>query len=501
MTKSKEKKIQEDYQKINKENKIISYLSLKNMKKEIYSYGYTYSNKAYALLIICSIIMSILFAYIYQLKPFCIAIILVTIFLCLPSLIKARFKGAYQERRFNDVDIYLHQMSFSFQKNPKILSSLEDTAKVATGKLKKVLDSAILEINTCTSANIYDGAFDIIQKAYNNSRIAALHKFMLKIETNGGKYSSALNIMLTDVDNWVNCTYLAQTEVKNIKKNTMIGLIIGYFMGASTILFSKVMSQSQNLIGSTSIAEDMIYQVSSAIFICLSIIFFTYTQSHYNYDWVTKVKDNKYIVKDYKTATEFDVNAFRKKSTPIYAVILIIAIAVALMDTIPYHLYIGLGLVILDIYMIISPSFTKKKAMENTKKNVQEAFSEWLRDVSINLQDEPLLSAIQDTYETCPAAIKPELTIFLTRILNDPTAVEPYYEFLARFKILDINSAIRNLYSLSNTDLDSTEEQLNQLVKRNYEIIDKTETDSMIDRNAMMKFTEYMPVILASFKM
>ena len=64
----KKKQLKEDYNKLNKDNKVISYLSLKNMKADIYKYGYTYSNKKYALMIFCSIAVSVGFAYVYQLK-------------------------------------------------------------------------------------------------------------------------------------------------------------------------------------------------------------------------------------------------------------------------------------------------------------------------------------------------------------------------------------------------------------------------------------------------
>ena len=89
----------------------------------------------------------------------------------------------------------------------------------------------------------------------------------------------------------------------------------------------------------------------------------------------------------------------------------------------------------------------------------------------------------------------------MIRALNDPTAVEPYYEFLARFQIEDINSAIRSLYSLSSMDSDIVDEQLNQLVARNYEFIDKAEAASAKDTNAAMRFTEYIPTMVASFKL
>lgn len=50
-------------------------------------------------------------------------------------------------------------------------------------------------------------------------------------------------------------------------------------------------------------------------------------------------------------------------------------------------------------------------------------------------------------------------------------------------------------------DSDIVDEQLNQLVERNYEFIDKSEAASTQDTNAAMRFTEYIPTIVAAFKM
>lgn len=53
---------------------------------------------------------------------------------------------------------------------------------------------------------------------------------------------------------------------------------------------------------------------------------------------------------------------------PMYIIIFLVAVAVALIDVIPYHLCVGAGLVLLDVYMVISPTFTKKSAIDKTRK-------------------------------------------------------------------------------------------------------------------------------------
>lgn len=483
--------------------KIKNYFSLKQMKKEIYGYGYTMSGVKYILLVLLSVAVTIGFSLLYQMK-IGFTIIVATVFICIiPLIIRAKFVNLYQKKRFNEVDIYLHQMVYSFQKKPKILTALEDTAKVSTGRLKATLEKAIDNLYNSSSENIYEETFAIIEKEYNNSRIKALNKYMINIENNGGEYSESINIMLVDIDSWINRTYIEQADVENVKKTNMIGLLISFVMGSICSIFSLFLNSREDMSIAVkgSIADDITYQIGCLVFLIVSIVFFAYTQTGYNRDWVSKTLNKKTVMKDYQKATEFNPNRLRVLSIPIYIFFAILGIIVLFINTIPYRIPIAIGLFVFDIYLIVSPDIQKKGAITRTKKNIQESFSEWLRDVSLNLQKEPLLSAIQDTYEECPVVLKPELEIFLKRIEENPLDVEPYYEFLARFHILDISSAIRNLYSISdNTDIDM-EKQLNSLIERNYKIIDKSEVISTEDRSAVLHFSENVPIIVAAVKL
>lgn len=479
---------------------IKDYFSLKQMKKEIYGYGYTISAIKYIIFTIIGAVLIFLVSLFYQINIGYIIPILLVYFACIPTLIRGKFINLYQKKRFNEVDIYLHQMIYSFQKNPKILNALKDTRKISTGKLKKVLSDAIDNMETSYSENILQESLGIIEKEYNNTRIKALNKFMINIELKGGNYQNSINIMLTDIDNWINRTYTEQIEIENVKISNIIGLCLGFVMGGVSVIFSKIFINSGYVDASKSISNDLMYQICSMVFLIISTIYFTYTQTGYNKDWVEKAKRDKTIMKDYKNATEFNPTKFRIKCIPIYIILGFITLIITLLDFIPYNKFIGMFLALIDVYMIISPTIIKKTAVDMTKKNIQDSFSEWLRDVSLNLQEKPLISAIQETYETCDIVLKPELELFLRRIEEDPTDVTPFYEFLARFHILDISAAIRNLYSLSEIEKDEMEEQLSLLIKRNYEIINKNEIDSSKDRNSALHFSEYIPVIIASGK-
>lgn len=470
------------------------------MKKEIYGYGYTFSKVKYIFFILFALAFPSVMGFFYQMKIPYIAIVAVVSLVVIPALIRANFINLYQKQRFNEVDIYLHQMVYSFQKSPKIITALEDTEKIATGKLKKTIQKALDNLNTSVSDDILAESLAIIEKEYNNTRVKALNKYMVNIELKGGDYSTSINIMLTDIDNWITRTYAEQAEINRVKVANIIGLALSIGMGAATSGFS-VMMQNSGYEFEKTIGENLMYQIGCLIFLVSCVLYFVFTQISYNRDWVSKSINEKIAMKDYKTATEFNPTHFRIISIPVYVLLGIATVALVFMKFIPYHNYIAVIVGIFDILMIIQPTFTKNAAVSATKRNIQDSFSEWLRDVSLNLQEEPLMRAIQDTYEECPVVLKPELEIFLTRIEEDPTAVEPYYEFLARFHLLDISAAIRNLYSLSDSDSVDMDEQLASLVERNYEIINKNEQAASSDRNAVLRFSEYIPVTLASVKL
>ena len=98
-------------------------------------------------------------------------------------------------KEFSDVDIYLHQMVYSFIRNPKIHTALSDTYAVADGRLKKLIQEALDELEYSMSEYVYEEALGIIENNYQCSRIRTLHRFLISVETKGGRYKNALQVL------------------------------------------------------------------------------------------------------------------------------------------------------------------------------------------------------------------------------------------------------------------------------------------------------------------
>lgn len=97
--------------------------------------------------------------------------------------------------------------------------------------------------------------------------------------------------------------------------------------------------------------------------------------------------------------------------------------------------------------------------------------------------------------------MKEPLEKFIYDIELNPSDIKPYYEFLSEFNVMDIQSAVRMLYSIGDLDKDSMNQTINALVRRNYELSDKAENARYMDSTSMMRFSEYVPTFFVAFKM
>lgn len=84
--------------------------------------------------------------------------------------------------RFADVDVYLHQMTYSFIRNPKVNIALQDAYAISSGRLKRCLSRAIEELQYGMGERVYEDALKIVEEEYDCSRIRTLHKFLVSVE-------------------------------------------------------------------------------------------------------------------------------------------------------------------------------------------------------------------------------------------------------------------------------------------------------------------------------
>lgn len=475
--------------------RLIRYFSGRSVIKDISAYGYDFSMKKYILAITTGLLVIFGISMIYGLKPVCVIITGLVSISVIPGIIRKRYYNNNRLKKFMDVDIYLHQMAYSFMRNPKIYTALEDTGKIAGGTLGRVIEQAMDELEYGMGEDVYANALYIIEKEYNCSRIRTLHKFIIGIEKRGGRYKNALRVLLDDSDRWIKGIYRQELEIKNVKRDTTIGVIISIVLSGLTIFMSAMLNRYKS--GQGNIVDDWLYQGTAVIFLVLCILFYAFTNKHYGYEILNDKDIDTNSRKYYKLVFKTNVWNIIEKIIPVITVLGILA-GLAFING---FYFIFVYLVMAMAVMVIYPLINKKSAMKKLTNNLRQAFSDWLRNVALNLENMPLIAAIEDTYDESTYIIKNSLDTFIRDIEADPSDIKPYYEFLSEYGQTDIMSTVRTLYSVSELPDNQVDETINSLIQRNNELINKQSEIAYKDRISLFKFMEYIPVFLMALKM
>lgn len=431
---------------------------------------------------------------VYRMNFVCAAAVMLASLFVAPIVIFYYFLQLEEDIRFNDVDVYLHQMAYSFQRSPKINQALKDTAQILSGRARRVVEKAVRILETDNSAGIYNDAFAVIEKAYPCNKVKTLHRLLISIEEKGGKYQRSLDILIDDFNCWVKRVYKYQEDIRLVRRNSVIGIFLSGVLASVSVLISSVLEGAAGV--NLSISGMWEYQLVSLLFVLLNIIYYLYVSTAYCRNWLINERSDSRVMKDYRLVFGGDSRSVRIFS----AVMSFAAAAVGISVLFWANFFTATCLFGCAVYIFIIPSINRQKAFKRLQEDIYEAFSVWLRDVVIRLQEAPLQAAVSETYDTCPPVMKEALGRFIYELDESPASVKPYYSFMKEFEILDICSTVRTLYAVSELPSDDIDETVNTIIKRNNELVDKHEEIKNQGSIAAFKFAEYIPMIFVSLK-
>lgn len=492
------KQKREQKKKMNKKNRE-KIFSIQALKTEINGYGFSYSIKDYAvtlLLVIAALVGAGIF---YSLKIPFLAIILLSFIVMMPGMITTQFKYIYEQKKFTDAVDYMEYMLYEFKKKPKILYALRAAEDSCTGDIKKRIKKAIDYIeNGVYRNNLYKEAFYFMEEGYDCERMAVIHQFLMKIEAEGGEYQDALNIILDDVKSWTERTYEFQKEKANIKQKVLITIILSLIMCA---ILTKVSAQVYDITGS------MLYQSVTTGLLIAFIILFASVQKKLSGSWlIGDATPRKKMFQQYALALAGDVKILRQKELPnaiIYAALgLLFLFGGGLFPVISQFKNLGyLLLIFAGFTYFIKPSSDIKAAKNNTIKEINKEFPSWFRNLAINLQKETVHVSIKQSLKDAPLVLKPSLISLIKELDDDPVTMKPYINFLSTFELPDISSAMKMLYSLNEAGQDEVVTQINTLVTRNNELLEKSERLKNSDSIAITGYLVVLPMVFSLVKM
>lgn len=477
--------------------KILKYLNFKNFIKEVEGYGYSYSVAKYCKNILLSLATAIIMGMLLDVNTVGIAVLAGMVVVCFPYLVILHFRYLYEADKFEDVTDYMENMICSMERTGKIYESLKETLPLTEGKMKEKLTQAIVTINKCdTYENIYRKALGIIEAEYKCPRMDVMHDFFIKIEMLGGNYKKSLDVIMTDLEAWREITYSIQKERKS-RLNSVTACI------AMAILVVVIMLKNLSGINYiVNLADNMLYQVSSVLFLGGSLLLYLMSQHALVRSWVREestMKESE-IKKDLNTIKKFDVAKAHKKNM-LTSLVFVVGIAIGVMQ----HSVYMIGFCMAGIFFLYgSAERHVRLAKKRITKEVKKAFPKWVRAVSLNLQIENTYMAMLKTVPDAPYVLREELKTTLELIEKNPGELWAYNKFFEGLKINEIRAIFKMFYAL--TEYGSTEDieaakQIEAMIDRNNKLSIKAEKLANEDTLAIFNIYALFPMVLGGGKL
>ncbi|HEX3077051.1 MAG TPA: hypothetical protein VHQ24_09325 [Lachnospiraceae bacterium] len=203
-------------------------------------------------------------------------------------------------------------------------------------KVRSYEDSLRIK-NSADATNLYQKAFQIIEEAYPCSRLLALHRFLINIEMQGGKYQNAIDLLQVDIRAWVERSYVYQKELKNIKNKIILSL--GISLGICGTMIAIVPDE-------ISIKGITIYQIVTTLLLIIFLAIFTIVQTKLNGSWLvndTMDKTSDRVLRAYDYVRNYNSKEAGKKSIIKAAIFSIVTLVCIVMKMYSIAVICGVG--------------------------------------------------------------------------------------------------------------------------------------------------------------
>lgn len=467
--------------------------SLLNIPQKCEYYNPALTQSRFWMFVILATIGFVGVGFAYQLNFLLILLETVIAFFVSQRTILHICRAKYEEDKVEDTGTYVEQMLYSFRRNGKILTSLQDTMTVfADGEMKEVLQKAIDHITQAhTSGNIYEEALQIIQERFDCRRVRSLHRFLVKVEGVGGENEIGVQALLSDRRLW-----LARVDdFKKEKKTTQLDIIVACIF--SSAICAATMYMLPSYVGA---AKHIIARAFSTIYILINMFTINGTLKntiYYLNDLYTKEEEQRLLNK-FRWLKTWDKATERKKG--IKPAIMMAGIGLIAL-VLGYWWMTIICLLLAFFVWFLQPLIKHNSSIKKITKEIEKAYPDWLLELSLLLQTDNLHVALEKTMPTAPMLLKDDLEELSDKIAVDPTSVNPFNEFLHNLKLPSIHSSMRLLFSISNYGSDDETKQISELIERNSLLMNKAEEQKNKDRMAKVTIFKFLPMGASALKL
>lgn len=392
---------------------------------ELKRYGYVFSVKrgilmygmVVAFAIVCGKFFRLDHMYLFLLCLWCACLF--------PFFLRNLYRNRYGQRQFVEINSYMEQFLYSFQKSGKILVTLKDVEKLfANGVMHTRIQEAIVYIeDTYDEDYVEKRALAMIEREYPIHHVAMIHRFALQVEEKGGEYGEAIRLMLDARRMWEDRSYELLKEKKRKRTQILISVLV------SLLLCSVFVYVAERV--SLSITGFAVVKVVTLLTLLLDLWILYVADRKLSMESMEETYDEKELLRQYEKVKRSEEKKHAELGTRI--------------------------------------------AKKNVSRALQKMFPQWLLEVSLLLQSENVQVAIMESYDEAPVLMKPALRELIQKLQLRPTDMEPYLEFLQEYALPEVQSSMKMLYALSEGTGGNANNQISDIIRRNQLLLDQAQ--------------------------
>lgn len=392
---------------------------------ELKRYGYVFSVKRSILMYGMAVAFALLCGKFFRLERMYLLILCLWCACLFPFFLRNLYRNRYGQRQFVEINSYMEQFLYSFQKSGKILVTLKDVEKLfANGMMHTRIQEAIAYIeDTYDEDHVEKKGLAMIEQEYPIHHVAMIHRFALQVEEKGGEYGEAIRLMLDARRMWADRSYELLKEKKRKRTQILISVLV------SLLLCSVFVYVAERV--SLSITGFTIVKVVTLLTLLLDIWIFYVADRKLSMESMDETYDEKELLRQYEKVKRSEAKKHAELGTRI--------------------------------------------AKKNVSRALQKMFPQWLLEVSLLLQSENVQVAIMESYDEAPVLMKPALRELIQKLQLRPTDMEPYLEFLQEYALPEIQSSMKMLYALSEGTGGNANNQISDIIRRNQLLLDQAQ--------------------------
>lgn len=392
---------------------------------ELKRYGYVFSVKRSILMYGMVVTFALLCGKFFRLERMYLLVLCLWCACLFPFFLRNLYRNRYGQRQFVEINSYMEQFLYSFQKSGKILVTLKDVEKLfANGVMHTRIQEAIAYIeDTYDEDYVEKRALAMIEREYPIHHVAMIHRFALQVEEKGGEYGEAIRLMLDARRMWADRSYELLKEKKRKRTQILISVLV------SLLLCSVFVYVAERV--SLSITGFTIVKVVTLLTLLLDLWIFYIADRKLSMESMDETYDEKELLRQYEKVKRSEEKKHAELGTRI--------------------------------------------AKKNVSRALQKMFPQWLLEVSLLLQSENVQVAIMESYDEAPVLMKPALRELIQKLQLRPTDMEPYLEFLQEYALPEVQSSMKMLYALSEGTGGNANNQISDIIRRNQLLLDQAQ--------------------------